>query len=92
MSIPFIAFGNDELEKMPDLGKEAVCPHCGKKHKVEYGKKVLGDGTKVEDKTLAYVQCGDEVYLVGVNGKDITSRLNFEGVTKRRGNNDLGDK
>lgn len=84
MNIPFIAFGNDELKKMPDLGKEVVCPHCGRKHKVEYGKKVLSDGKKVEDKMLAYVQCGDEVYLVGVNGKDITSRLNFRGGKNER--------
>lgn len=75
MNIPFITFGNDELEKMPDLGEEIVCPHCGKKHKVEYGKKVLRDGTKVEDKMLAFVQCRDEIYLVGVNRKDITSCL-----------------
>lgn len=73
--IPFISFGNDELERMPDLGEEVICPHCGKMHKVEYAKKILDDGTQVEDKTLAFVRCGDKSYLVGVNGKDITSRF-----------------
>jgi len=75
MNVPFIAFGNDELKKMPDLGEEIVCPYCGEKHKVEYGKKVLSNNTRIEDKTLAYVRCGNEIYLVGINGKDITSYL-----------------
>ena len=73
--MPYIAFGNDELAKMPTLKDEVLCTRCGKMHKVEYGKKVLEDGSKIPDKTLAFVKCQGKLLLVGVNGKDITLRF-----------------
>jgi len=72
--IPFVAFG-DELADLPKLGDKILCSRCGRMHKVRYGKKVLEDGRKVESKTIAFVKCGGELYLVGVKGKDITSEF-----------------
>jgi len=64
----FVAFGNDELEKLPDIkkGDIIVCPHCGGKHKVEAFKDKNGNDTN----TLAY-ECGEELYLAGVDGKNV---------------------
>lgn len=72
MSIPFVAFGNDELAKLPALGNKVLCPRCGKMHKIIYGKRVLEDGTEVEDGTIASYKCKGELYLAGVDGKDVT--------------------
>ena len=69
--IPFVAFGNDELDAAPTLGDTIICDMCGKEHKIEYGKKVNEDGTKSPSKLLAYFKCGDKSYLAGINGKDI---------------------
>ena len=65
------AIGNDEVEGSPSLGKSIKCNLCGKKHKIQYGDKVLENGDKVECKMLAFVKCGESSYLVGINGKDI---------------------
>ncbi len=72
MKIPYFAIGNDELEKMPKLKDEVLCARCGKMHKVEYGKKILKDGSKIPDRTLAMVRCRGKMFLAGINGKDIT--------------------
>jgi len=72
MSIPYVAFGNKELAKQPVLKDEILCPRCGEKHKIFYGKKILEDGTQVESKLLAGYHCGGKSYLAGVNGKDTT--------------------
>ena len=63
--------GNDELDNACKIGDTIICERCGKEHKVMYGERVLEDGTKVPSKTLAYVKCGGESYLVGIAGKDI---------------------
>ena len=65
------AIGNDELEKAPRLGDFILCKQCGERHKVEYGDKVLEDGTKEPSKSLAFYECGKKLYLAGINGKDI---------------------
>ena len=69
--IPYFAIGNNELRNKPVIGKFAICPNCGKKHKVKYGKTQLEDGTWVESKLLGFVNCGKNSYLVSVEGKKI---------------------
>lgn len=63
------SIGNDELEKLPDLGKEIICPHCGEIHKIQYGETILPDGTTEPSTTLAFYVCNGEAYLAGVDGK-----------------------
>lgn len=71
--IPFIAFGNGELDGNDEIGEFETCPNCGELHKVGYGDKVLKDGTKVPTKMLAFVDCPENgnSYLVGIDGKRI---------------------
>ena len=68
MSIPFLAVGNDELGD--DLKYKAKCPNCGKFHPIKYGDEIV-DGKPVPSKMLAFVNCGKESYLVGINGKEL---------------------
>ena len=64
--IPFLAVSNEEIANNPPVGKKATCPHCKKKHKVEYGK----DGkTKEISRLLGFVDCGEKTYLVSLAGK-----------------------
>lgn len=65
--------GNDEIKKAPQLGDFILCKMCGQRHKIEYGKKVLPDGSKIPSKLLAFYKCGDNSYLGGINGKDVTN-------------------
>jgi len=66
--VPYIAVGNGELtERLRDC---EPCPKCGDLLPVEYGERVLADGTKVPDRQLAFVKCAScGLYLVGINGK-----------------------
>lgn len=67
---PYLAVGNDEIGGV--LREQAKCPHCSLMHEVEYGERVLDDGTRVPSKMLAYVKCGNgDVYIVGVNRRSI---------------------
>lgn len=70
------SIGNDELEKLKALEADTVCPACGEKHPVRYGKAKQPDGTWVETTTMAFVKCPEtgHTYLVGIDGK----RLNKE--------------
>jgi len=86
MSIPFVAFGNDELAKLPALGDEVFCPQCGKMHKTIYGKRILEDGTEIEDRTIAGYKCKGELYLAGVEGKDVTGLFKKEIGRMKKGN------
>lgn len=72
MPIPFVSFGNEELAKLPALGKKVLCPRCGKTHRVTYGKRKLDDGTEVENRTIAFYKCRGKLFLASVDGKDVT--------------------
>ena len=64
--------GNDELEKLPPLGKTIRCGFCGKIHHVKkFGNKLLPDGSKELTTSLAFYRCGPQTYLAGVQGKDV---------------------
>lgn len=64
------AIGNDELDKLPKLGKTIRCK-CGKRHRVRYGEEVLADGTRKPSKMLAFYKCKGISYLAGINGREI---------------------
>jgi hypothetical protein len=69
--LPFITVSNEELASKPDIGDTIICKKCGGEHDISYGEKVLDDGTKAPSKSLAFYKCGDEVYLAGINGKEL---------------------
>lgn len=70
--IPFVAFGNDEIDAMSALGDTVKCRKCRKVHKVEYGERVNADGTKSPSNMLAFTKCADgSLLLVGIGGKKI---------------------
>jgi hypothetical protein len=64
--IPFVAFGNDEIEKMPEAKNYIIHKLCGKKHKIKYG---TTDGK--ENRMLGFINCGRKAYLATINGKEI---------------------
>jgi hypothetical protein len=61
------------LTNSPLLTGEAPCPKCGKMHEIRYGKQKI-NGEWKEGYTLAFVKCGDNTYLVGVNNRYIGKR------------------
>lgn len=64
-----LAIGNKELAKQPPVKRVVKCWKCGKNHRVTYGEEVLWDGTRIPTKLLAFMKCGKNTYLCGVNGK-----------------------
>lgn len=71
--IPFVAFGNGELDGNDPVGTHEICPNCGEEHEVGYGEKVNPDGTREPSKMLAFLTCpkNDTTYLIGIEGKKI---------------------
>ena len=63
---PYFAVGNNELAGQPKVGKTAKCPHCGKYHRVKYGRDAE---TGKPSETLGFVSCGEETYLVAIKGR-----------------------
>ena len=53
------AIGNDELARNPKVGDKALCPKCGKMHKVRQSVPTL----------LGYVKCKRHCYMVSIEGK-----------------------
>jgi hypothetical protein len=62
---------NNELEKKPLLKNTVICKRCGEEHFVQYGDRVLDDGTRVPDKTIAFYKCNDKIYLAGIAGREV---------------------
>lgn len=60
------AIGADDLKE--PLGEMVHCKQCGQEHAVQYGEKVLPDGTKEPSKLLAFYKCGEHSYLCGIDG------------------------
>ena len=65
------SISNEELIKASEIGETIICPYCNNKHKIEYGEKVLPDGSRVTSKIIAFYRCGDKIYLAAVNGKNV---------------------
>lgn len=65
-----LAISNEELRKLKDLppaGELIACPNCGQDHPLVHGVDQHGNPTD----TLAFVTCGTQIYLVGVEGKKL---------------------
>ena len=64
-----LTVGNNELGG--PVGETTVCPNCVKSHPVEYGHKVMPDGSLQPSRLLAYCKCPEsgKTYLVGINGR-----------------------
>jgi len=67
--IPFVAIGNEEIRDNPSVGEFATCPSCAKKHKVEYG---TNTETGEVSKTIGFVKCGENSYMISLAGKLLT--------------------
>ena len=61
------AIGNDELDKLPKVGKTVRCPKCTKKHRVNYG--TDSDGKK--SLVLGFIKHGKVSYLVSIDEKEL---------------------
>jgi hypothetical protein len=61
MSTPYIGFGNDTLDKLPEAkaGDEITCPNCGEKH-------VLSDS---KPPMMLFYSCGGKLYVGGMRGR-----------------------
>ncbi len=64
---PWIAFGNDTLEKLPlaHKGQEIDCPQCHGKHELQAGKTKDGE----ESMLLLFYECGNSLYMGAVAGR-----------------------
>ena len=65
------AISNEELNEKPILRKMVICKMCGKRHRIIYGKQTLRDGTEELSTTLAFYKCNNELFLAGIDGRDI---------------------
>lgn len=65
MTIPFVAFGNEELGAPIKEGELIVCESCRKHHPVKYALNELKQKTNM----LMYYKCGKKSFLVGVADK-----------------------
>jgi hypothetical protein len=62
---------SDELKKLPDITGTIKCIRCGEMHKVVYGSSTV-DRKKTPRRRFGFVWCGELIYLVAIDGKDIT--------------------
>lgn len=72
-----LTVGNDELGG--PLGDAISCPHCGKAHLVEFGEKVLDDGSREPSRALAFYRCDKKTYLCGINGREFLPKPERKG-------------
>ena len=72
LPLPYVAFGNDELEACDKIaaGNKVTCDKCGKKHVV----------TEAGDGLLQFVKCRGKSFLVGVSGRNVMHRFSKKGV------------
>ncbi len=66
IDVKMLAIGNNELVDRQKVGRMAICPRCKKKHIIKFGKDTKSG--KVS-KFLGFVECGEDVYLVSIEGK-----------------------
>lgn len=60
-----LAIGNDEIERLPLIGKTVKCWKCKKSHKPKQA--TDSDGVPTG---LYFFKCGGNSYLCGINGKE----------------------
>jgi len=77
--VPFVAIGEEELGG--PLGKTVRCERCGKRHAVENsngGKRwsyATSGWIDVQAGLLQFYKCGEGLFLVGINGREIKYEL-----------------
>ena len=71
MSDETLRVSGEEFEKAPPLGKTVKCWFCGEEHEVVYGEQRMSNGTYKPNNVLAFFQCGEELHLCGIAGKEI---------------------
>ncbi len=78
--IPFVAFGNDELDKFPPVndGDFIACPRCKTRHKLKGGMGRTDGGPLRYSTTVLTYKCGKNAYLGAVKGKLIVDSLRGE--------------
>lgn len=59
------AIDNDKLNENKTAGKYAICPNCKKKKEIIWAKNEEGK----ECKMIGAVKCGENDYLVAIDGK-----------------------
>ena len=70
--IPFVAFGNAELDASPKLKlKKVVMCACGHRHRIHGGLNSFGQ----ESNLLMFYRCGKKSFLAGVSGKNVMQRF-----------------
>jgi len=62
MKVPYIGFGNEQLEKAKPLSEFWECPICHEKEKIEYSVPL----------DLQFVRHKGKLLLIGIYGKDIS--------------------
>jgi len=69
---PHVAFGNNELEGLPETraGDTIPCPHCGQGHELQAAKDAL---TGKDSELLLFYRCGEASYVAGLGGKLVVS-------------------
>lgn len=72
MGIPYMTFGNDEIDSAPPLLDPVLCHICNGAHPIQPQSSVGEASTMV----LQFMICEKtgKTYLVGINGKDIRGR------------------
>lgn len=82
--LPFVSFGNDELERLPTVekGDLVVCTRCGDKHPLKAG---TNPETGEEVTVLLFYNCGDAAYLGAVQGRALVEVLAQEDIEGSRG-------
>lgn len=66
MSDEFFAISNPELRAAPVLGPTYSCARCGAEHPVEHS---TGEGGPAR---LQFIRCNGDLFLVGIDGKQVT--------------------
>ena len=69
MNEPMLPVGPEDLGE--ELGDTLLCPQCHHVHQIEYGDRILEDGTKIPTKILAFYKCPEtkKTYLAGIDGR-----------------------
>ena len=67
--IPWIAFGNETLRKLPkvEAGDKIRCPHCGGEHELIPARDEQGRPMN----KLLYYRCGGKIYVGAISGRCI---------------------
>lgn len=63
-----MAITKSELERLPQAGPTAPCPHCGKILPIQFADTMV-DGNWVPSKMLGFVKCANNSFLASIHGR-----------------------